>query len=180
MKRNSIVTLAALAVVLFAAPVFLMGATSANQSPGQLEEKVRHELLLLPYYDVFDNLSFQVDGGTVILLGQVSRPVLKADAERVVKRINGVTAVDSRIEVLPLSPFDNRIRLGVLRAVYGNGALFRYNLGPVAPIRIIVRNGNVTLEGVVASEMDRNIANLEANSVPGVFSVTNNLIVSRV
>ena len=179
MKRSSSVMTMALAGVLFAAPVFVQAAASTASPSDQLERRVRHELIMLPYYDVFDNLAFRVDGNRVTLLGEVTRPTLKSDAEGVVKRIEGVASVDNRIEVLPLSPFDNRIRLRVFRAVYGQGALFRYNLGPIAPIRIIVKNGNVTLEGVVANEMDKNIANIAANGVPGVFSVTNNLQVSN-
>ncbi len=176
MRRRSWVIAPVLATVLFVAPALVRGA-GTPLTP--LEERVRHELVMLPFYNVFDNLTFRVDGSTVTLLGQVSRPVLKLDAERAVKRLPGVAAVDNQIEVLPTSFFDNSLRWGVLRAIYGNSALFRYNLGPVAPIRILVKNGNVTLEGVVSSEMDRNIANLAANGVPGVFSVTNNIEVHR-
>jgi hyperosmotically inducible protein len=132
-------------------------------------------LVLLPYYNVFDNLSFRVDGGQVTLMGQVSRPTLRTDAERVVRRIPGVSGVVNQIEVLPLSPFDDHIRFGVLRAVYAQPALQRYALGAVPGIHIIVKNGSVTLEGVVANEADKNIAFLQANGVAGVFSVTNNL-----
>ncbi|MCC7175704.1 MAG: BON domain-containing protein [Bryobacterales bacterium] len=161
-------------VALLAMPAALPAAVGVPS----LEAQVRHELLMLPYYTVFDQLSFQVNGNTVVLTGQVTRPVLKSDAANVVKRITGVASVDNRIEVLPLSGVDNRIRLAELRAVYGNPALSRYNLGAIAPIRIIVRNGHVTLEGVVASTMDKNIAGLAANGVAGVFSVTNNLQVN--
>ncbi len=141
----------------------------------RVEREVRHELVMLPYYGVFDNLAFEVDGGTVTLLGQVSRPTLRTDAERVVKRIEGVERVINRIEVLPLSPYDDRIRLATYRAIYGHTALNRYALQAVPPIHIIVKNGNVTLEGVVANEADKTIAGIQARSVPGVFSVTNNL-----
>ncbi len=148
------------------------------QSPrgqARIEREVRHELVMLPYYGVFDNLAYRVDGYNVTLFGQVTRPTLKDDAERVVKSIEGVEQVDNKIEVLPLSPNDDRIRVRVYRAIFGDTALNRYALQAVPPIHIIVRNGNVTLEGVVASEMDRNIANIRANGVPGVFSVANNL-----
>ena len=148
-------------------------------SPDQLSAKVRHELVMLPFYNVFDNLAFRVDGNTVTLSGHVSRPVLKSDAEAVVRHIAGVGAVKNEIEVLPLSGFDDRIRLSELRAIYGNRVLSRYGLGAQPSIRIIVKNGNVTLEGVVANEMDRNIAFLAANGVFGVFSVTNNLRVEK-
>jgi hyperosmotically inducible periplasmic protein len=169
-----------LAVSLLVLPV---GAVAKNQkfvsvsdrAWNRVEREVRHELVTLPFYGVFDNLAFQVDGGTVTLLGQVSRPTLKTDAERVVKSIEGVERVINRIEVLPLSPYDDRIRLATYRAIYGNTALNRYALQAVPPIHIIVKNGNVTLEGVVANEGDKNIADIRARSVPGVFSVTNNL-----
>jgi hyperosmotically inducible periplasmic protein len=145
-----------------------------------LELKVRHELVTLPYYSVFDNLVFRVsDDGRVQLIGQVSRPTLKSDAERVVKNIEGVQNVSNNIEVLPASPNDDRIRLAVYRSIYGHDALQSYSLRSVPPIHIIVKNGNVTLEGIVAKEMDKNLANMQANSVSGVFSVTNNLQVEE-
>ena len=130
---------------------------------------------MLPYYGVFDNLAYRVDGSTVTLLGQVTRPTLKSSAENVVKDIEGVTKVVNNIEVLPVSPDDDRIRVAVYRAIYGNTALNRYEMQAVPPIHIIVKNGQVTLEGVVANEGDKNIANIQAQSVPGAFSVTNNL-----
>jgi hyperosmotically inducible protein len=145
----------------------------------RLERQIRHELVMLPYYNVFDNLAFRVDGGTVTLIGQVTRPTLKADAERVVKSIEGVERVKNEIEVLPLSPADDAIRVAAFRAIYGDPALNRYAHQAVPPIHIIVKNGHVTLEGVVANEGDKNIANIRANSVPGVFSVTNNLRVEK-
>lgn len=137
--------------------------------------EIRHELVMLPYYGVFDNLAYKVDGYTVTLMGQVTRPTLKTSAERVVKDIEGVEKVVNNIEVLPLSPNDDRVRLDVYRSIYGHTALNRYALNAVPPIHIIVKNGNVTLEGVVANESDRNIANMQANATSGVFSVTNNL-----
>ena len=140
-----------------------------------IEREVRHELVMLPYYGVFDNLAFQVKGGTVTLMGQVSRPTLKTDAERVVQGIEGVDRVVNKIEVLPLSSYDDEIRLATYRAIYGSTTLNRYALQSVPPIHIVVKNGTVTLEGVVANEGDREIAGIQANRVPGVFSVTNNL-----
>jgi hyperosmotically inducible protein len=137
--------------------------------------EIRHELVMLPYYGVFDNLAYRVDGYKVTLMGQVTRPTLKSSAENVVKDIEGVEQVINNIEVLPNSPNDDRIRLATYRAIYGHTALNRYALNAVPPIHIIVKNGNVTLEGVVANEGDRNIANIQANGVPGVFGVTNNL-----
>jgi hyperosmotically inducible protein len=147
----------------------------SERGRARIEREVRHELIMLPYYGVFDNLAFRVDGTTVRLLGQVSRPSLKEDAGRVVKEIEGVEKVENQIEVLPLSPNDDRIRLATYRAVYGHAALDRYALRAVPPIHIIVKNGNVTLEGVVANQGDKNAAGLQANGVSGVFSVTNNL-----
>lgn len=142
----------------------------------RIVREVRHELVMLPFYGVFDNLSYQVaPDGTVTLLGQVSRPTLKSDAENSVKRIEGVEKVVNNIEVLPTSPSDDRIRQAVYRAIFGNDALSQYQLRAVPPIHIIVANGRVTLEGVVAREMDKTIAGMQANGVPGVFSVTNNL-----
>lgn len=151
------------------------GQPGSERSRNRLIKEVRHELVMLPYYGVFDNLSYRIDGSKVTLMGQVSRPTLKSDAERVVKDIEGVESVDNQIQVLPVSPNDDRIRLAVYRAIYGQASLNRYALQAVPPIHIIVNNGNVTLEGIVANESDRNIANIQANGVPGVFSVKNNL-----
>jgi hyperosmotically inducible protein len=137
--------------------------------------EIRHELVMLPYYGVFDNLVYKVDGYNVTLMGQVTRPTLKSSAENVVKDIEGVQKVTNNIEVLPVSPNDDRLRLALYRTIYGHSSLNRYALNAVPPIHIIVKNGNVTLEGVVANEMDKNIANIQANSVSGVFGVTNNL-----
>jgi hyperosmotically inducible protein len=141
----------------------------------RITREVRHELVMLPYYGVFDNLAFKVDGTTVTLLGQVTRPTLKSDAENVVKDIEGVERVVNQIQVLPLSPMDDQIRLATYRAVYGTPGLDRYSLNAVPPIHIIVNNGKVALEGVVANESDKNLAGVKANGVSGVFSVTNNL-----
>lgn len=141
----------------------------------RLVREVRHELVMLPYYSVFDNLEFKVEGYRVILLGQTIRPTLKSDAEAVVKKVEGVEEVVNKIEVLPLSPNDDRIRLAVYRAIFSNTVLNRYALQAVPPIHIIVKNGNVTLVGVVANEMDKNVAYIQANGVPGVFSVTSKL-----
>ncbi len=149
--------------------------SSGERGQSRITREVRHELVMLPYYGVFDNLAFQVYGGTVTLLGQVTRPTLKSDAEGVVKQIEGVRNVKNQIEVLPLSPDDDRIRLAEYRAIYGQPVLNQYALRAVPPIHIIVKNGNVTLIGAVSSEMEKNIAGVQANSVPGVFSVTNDL-----
>ncbi len=153
------------------------GMTFAKNEPAMdgINKEVRHELVMLPYLNVFDNLTYRVDGSNVILMGQVTRPTLKSDAERVVKRIEGVTQVTNQIEVLPLSLHDDRLRRSLYRAIYGYGPLNRYAMPVLKPIRIIVKNGHVTLEGVVDNEGDRNIVNIRARGVHGSFSVTNNL-----
>ena len=159
---------------------FASGATSPEaRALASLEKQVRHELVMLPWLGVFDNLEFQVNGDTVILRGQVTRPTLQKDAERVVSRIEGVNKVVNNIEVLPLSPFDNRIRIAAYRQIFGFGALSRYSLGAVPSIRIIVKNGHIALYGVVANEGDRNIAGIRANGVAGAFSITNGLQVEK-
>ena len=140
-----------------------------------LAHEVRHQLVLLPFYSVFDNLEYKINGSEVTLLGQVTRPTVKLDAENAVKAIEGVTKVVNNIEVLPVSPMDDQIRRAEFRAIYGEPALQRYAFGPVPPIHIIVKGGHVTLEGVVDSQGDKNLVSIRANSVPGVFSVTNNL-----
>jgi hyperosmotically inducible protein len=134
---------------------------------------------MLPYLGVFDNLAFRVDGSKVTLLGEVTRPALKTDAEAAVKRIEGVEAVENQIEVLPLSPNDDRIRLAVYRAVYRQVSLSRYAMQAIPPIHIIVKNRNVRLEGVVATEADKNLAGIRAKGAPGVSSVENNLRVEK-
>jgi hyperosmotically inducible protein len=145
------------------------------EAQDKLVREVRHELIMLPYYGVFDNLSFQINGRTVTLMGQVVNPVVKSDAGNVVKRIEGVDNVVNNIEVLPPSPMDERIRRAVFRSIYSYGPLLRYANMSVPPIHIIVKGGRVTLEGVVDSEGDKNLAGIRANQVPGTFQVTNNL-----
>jgi hyperosmotically inducible protein len=153
--------------------------SAAPKQPKSIEREVRHELITLPYYGIFDNLAYRVDGGTVTLFGQVARPTLKSDAEARVKEIEGVERVVNEIEVLPLSPNDDRIRRAVYHAVYSKEPLQRYAMGAVPPIHIIVKNGNVTLEGVVANEGDKNIAGIAANEVSGAFTVTNHLAIEH-
>jgi hyperosmotically inducible protein len=154
-------------------------AQEGARSQGRLEREVRHELVMLPYYGVFDNLAFKVDGDKVTLMGEATRPTLKTDAGAVAKKIEGVESVDNQIEVLPLSPNDDRIRLAVYRAVYRQTSLSRYALQAIPPIHIIVKNGNVRLEGVVATDADKNLAGIRAKGVSGVFSVENNLRVEK-
>jgi hyperosmotically inducible protein len=164
----------------------LVGSSAWAQERGvsekavqRITKEVRHEILMLPYFDVFDNIAYKVDGYNVTLLGQVTRPSLKTDTERAVKGIEGVEKVDNQIEVLPVSPMDDRLRLRLYRAIYGYAPLQRYALGVIKPIRIIVKNGQVTLEGVVANEGDKNFAGMRARGGPGTFKVTNNLAVEK-
>jgi hyperosmotically inducible periplasmic protein len=153
--------------------------------PGETDEaeiakKVRHELVMLPYYNIFDDLAFRVDGSTVTLLGAVVKPTLKDDAGRVVKKVPGVDQVVNNIEVLPLSPMDDQIRMAEYRAIYGDPSIStRYGYRALPSIHIIVKNGHVTLEGVVANQADKNLIGIRANGVPNVFSVTNNLLVEN-
>jgi hyperosmotically inducible protein len=176
----------ATAALLLGLGLPVLGATQAANAPKQqgsearLQHLVRHELVMLPYYTVFDNLEFQIEnGGTVVLKGQVTRPTLKSDAENVVKRIEGVSKVVNEIEVLPLSPMDDGIRMRTYWAIYGTTGLDRYGLQAVPPIHIIVKNGNVTLMGVVANQADKDLAGIRAKTVSGVFSVTNDLRVEN-
>ena len=153
-------------------------ATPAQKGALSYEQtlrKIRSELVTLPYYGVFDNLAYKVEGSTVTLYGQVVRPSTRKDAERRVSRIPGVERVVNNIEVLPLSGFDDSLRVGTLRAIQRTGSLYRYFLGANPSIHIVVNRGHVTLEGVVANEGDRRLAYIAARGVPGAFTVTNNL-----
>jgi hyperosmotically inducible periplasmic protein len=145
----------------------------------RIVREVRHELLMLPYIGVFDYLAYNVNGYDVTLIGQVVRPVTRSDAENAVKHIEGVEKVNNQIEILPPSPMDDRLRMRLFRSIYGYPALQRYALGVQKPIRIVVKGGHVWLEGVVDNDGDKNLAGLRANTVPGIFSVTNNLQVAK-
>ena len=159
------------------------GAAQASTGQQRMEERISrevyHELVMLPQLTIFDNLQFKVDGSKVTLMGQINNAILKDSAEKVVKKIEGVESVDNQIEVLPASPNDDRIRRQVARALFNDERLFRYSMGSVPPIHIIVKNGHVTLEGVVDSQTDKDAATLRANGVPGVFSVENHLKVQK-
>jgi hyperosmotically inducible protein len=156
------------------------GAELSQKGVDRIIKEVHHELVMLPFYGVFDNLQYKVSpDGTVTLLGEVSRPTLKSDAERVVRDIEGVERVDNQLKVLPVSPNDDRIRRATYRKVFGHAVLSQYQVRAVPPIHIIVENGHVTLEGVVARQMEKQIAGMQASSVAGVFSVTNNLRVEN-
>ena len=163
------------AVAMLAAPMF----AKSPKAPPTLADKVTHELNMLPYYTVFDDVSFRVDGSTVTLFGDVTQPWLKTDAENAVKQVEGVTHVNSEINVLPLSPMDHQIRFAAYRAIYGYPALQRYAVGNYRPIRIIVNNGHVKLIGTVSSAMDKQLAYMRASGVPNVFSVENDLSIEK-
>ena len=171
------------AVVVFAATASVAASAQSHGQQGlsaqQIAKKVRHELVMLPDYGVFDNLAYRIQGSTVTLYGQVVKPSTRKDAERRISRIPGVAQVVNNIEVLPLSGFDDTIRASTYQAIFRSGSLYRYAMGTNPSIHIIVKNGHVTLEGVVATKMDRNLANIAASGVPGVFSVTNNLKTDR-
>ena len=176
MKRKLFTIAVALLTVL---PLVAQQNPPSDRSTERIQREVRHELLMLPYLGVFDNLAFKVDGYNVTLLGQVTRPSLKSDAENVVKKIEGVEKVDNQIEVLPPSPMDDQLRRRLYRAIYGYPSLQKYSLGVQQPIRIIVKSGHITLEGVVDNEADKNTAGIRAKGVSGAFSVTNNLQVVK-
>ena len=170
-----------LAFLVTVSPFFAQSSRSAQPSPRYTEyvqRQVMHQILMLPYYGVFDVIGFKVEGYDVTLTGKVTRPTLKDDAANAIKHIEGVEHIHNQIEVLPVSFFDDRIRRDVFRAVYGYGPLQRYALPPIKPIRIIVEHGNVALEGIVDSPFDKNVAGIRANGVPGAFSVTNNLVIA--
>jgi len=156
-------------------------ANNHNNETGmsRIEREVRRELVTLPWYSLFDHFAFQVDGGTVTLMGKASRPTLKSGAEKVIRRIEGVEKVVNQIEVLPLSKHDDSLRLALYRSIYGHVALEKLAVQALPPIHIIVENGNVTLEGVVLDNMQKQIAGAQANAVAGVFSVTNNLRIEK-
>jgi hyperosmotically inducible protein len=168
------------ALVLCGLIAFIGPVQQRDSRTLRVESDVQRELLMLPNYSVFDHLAFRVEpGGIVRLLGQVTRPTLKTDAERRLKGIEGIEQVINDIEVLPLSPADDRIRLAVARNIYRSDALDRYGFQSQPSIKIIVKQGNVTLEGSVDSDTDKTIAGLKAREVPGVFDVKNNLAVAK-
>jgi osmotically-inducible protein OsmY len=180
MKKNLpavVITLLVLAIGAFSQQAERNQPSAKSQD--RIVREVRHELLMLPYFGVFDNIGYKVDGDTVTLVGQVVRPSLKSDAGNAVKRIEGVEKVDNQIETLPPSSMDDGLRVRLFRAIYQYPALQKYELGVQKPIRIIVKSGRVTLEGVVDNQSDKDLAGLRANTVSGIFSVTNNLQVAE-
>ena len=177
---NRMLALAAAVVIATSAAMAApKNVNETEQGYQQLMKQVRHELVMLPYFGVFDNLAYKVEGSTVTLYGQVVRPSTRKDAERRVAKIEGVERVVNQIEVLPLSSFDDAVRYNTYRALARTGGLYRYLMGTQPSIRIIVNRGQLTLEGVVANKADKDLANIVANGVSGAFSVTNNLRAER-
>lgn len=150
---------------------------AARYSPSMLAAEVRHRLVMLPYYDVFDWLEGEVKpDGTLVLRGQVVRPTLKSDAEKSARDVPGIKRVVNEIELLPLSSHDDQLRLALYRAIYKfDSPLFKYATRAVPPIHIIVKGGRATLKGVVATRADSDLVYLAARGVPGLFEVTNDL-----
>jgi osmotically-inducible protein OsmY len=176
MKLRNLALGLGIAVLSLSAGAMASEQSISEQGIARVQKQVRHELNILPYVNVFDYMTFTVDeNGNVTLNGEVTNPVVKSDAANVVKRVEGVEHVDNKIQVLPVSFFDNGLRARLYRTIYGYGPLQRYALGVNKPIRIIVENGHVTLLGVVDNEMDKNLAGIRANTVPGIFSVDNQL-----
>ena len=169
---NKLLTLLITAAVMLTSSLPLFGEAAPS-----IEAQVRRELVMLPYYQVFDRIEFTIDNDTVILSGEVTRPALKSTAEKALGKINEVRKVVNNIEVLPYSPYDDRVRNSVFMAIYYSSWLNRYSQRAYGPIHIIVRNGDVRLTGTVASESDKNVAGILARGVSGVFAVTNDLAV---
>lgn len=164
---------------IFTQAVTPISGHPVSQTNPRLIREVRHELATLPYYGVFDWLEFEVQpDNSIVLRGQVVRPTTKSDAEGRVKDIEGVSKVTNQIEVLPLSPSDDRLRIALYRQIYGfNSPLFRYATQSIPPIHLIVKSGHATLKGIVANKGDATQAYVRARGVPGLFSVKNELVV---
>jgi len=156
-------------------PVAKPAASAPNPEEPQLSHEIRHQLFVLPYYSVFDYIAFRLDGDKVTLTGYVLRPTLRADAEAAVKSLEGVSSVKDLIEVLPKSPSDDDSRRAVYRAIFEDSTLQRYAVSDVPVVHIIVRNGEVTLEGAVATDAEKNLASTRTSGVPGISGVKNNL-----
>lgn len=173
--KTTLLTLGAVVLLTVVPSLALADPVTDVVANPQLSKRIRHELVTLPYYGVFDNLAYSINGGTVTLYGQVVRPTTRSSAERVVKKLNGVTRVVNNIKVLPLSRFDDNIRVATYRSISRTGGLYRYLQGANPSLHIVVDNGHVTLEGVVSNRGDSTLARMAANQVSGVFSVNNNL-----
>lgn len=160
----------------------VLGVLAAGSVPAKdvsLADRVRHELNMLPYYGVFDAISYEVNGDAVTLSGAVHYPMLASDAANVVKNITGVGSVSNQIEVLPLSRFDDQIRLAAWRTLYSWPTMSRVASMPLPPVRILVKNGDITLVGMVPTQADKDALGLRANGIPNVFSVKNELVVEN-
>ena len=177
--RNTVLALAAVLVLATQAVAATPRSSESSFDAGRVSERVRKQLVTIPYFGVFDNLAYRVDGTTVTLYGQVVRPSTRSSAEKRVAKIEGVERVVNNIEVLPLSSFDDSIRVRAYRAIFRSGGLYRYAMGANPSLHIIVKGGHVTLEGVVSNRMDAQLAYMAASSVPGVFSVKSNLRIAR-
>lgn len=173
--QKRLVLPAILTILLFGLAGTAMASTQADQT-AFLAKEVTHRLNMLPYYGVFDTLAFTIkDQNTVVLTGQIINDIVKTDAESAVRSIKGVGKVINEIEVLPLSRYDNYIRVATYRAIYSRPGFEKYAIQADLPIKIIVKNGHITLSGFVLNELEKTMARLAANSVPGAFSVTDNL-----
>lgn len=161
------------AAMLLASSVSMWAIPQSSNE--QIAEQVRKEIVTLPFYSIFDNVEFSLNDGALELNGEVYRPVMKRMIEKVAQRVTGVNSVVNNIEILPLSPYDHRIRVAIANKLYRNRVFTRHSIQAVPPVHIVVKNGNVTLEGVVNSELEKNVAFHVANGTNGVFSVTNNL-----
>jgi len=179
--RQTILNKFMIAVAVFG--LGIAGAATNNTvsaSDADIAKKLTHEIRMYPRYSIFDNISFRVDEGRVELIGQVNEPYKKGDLGRIAQHVPGVTSLSNDLTVLPLSPMDNRLRLQVARAIYRDPVLSRYALGSLPSIHIIVDNGHVTLEGVVGTEMDKNVAGIRASGAGlGFGPVVNNLQVEN-
>jgi hyperosmotically inducible periplasmic protein len=179
MRKNIKAKIIALAIALSVTSSGALAASNPKKDDLGTINQVRKEILKLPYYGVFDSIGFKVEGETVTLFGSVVRPSTRKDAERRVAKLESVDRVINQIQVLPLSRFDDTIRVRAYRSIANTGGLYRYVWANAPAIHIIVRNGHVTLEGNVSNEGDKRLATFAVNSIPGVFSVTNNLRVER-
>ena len=177
-RRSHLTGILAVCFLVASYPNQTSGAPTL-QTNARLVRQVRHELVTLPYYGVFDWLEFEIQpDNTIVLRGQVVRPTTKSDAEANVKDVDGVSRVVNQIEVLPLSPQDDRLRRALYRAIYGsNSPLFRYAVQSIPPIHLIVNRGRATLKGIVANKGDAQLAYIRARGVPGLFEVKNQLVI---
>ncbi len=184
LKRTKKLGVAAISILLLSLAATGMASipaeadhTASGKSNRELTDSVRHVILMLPYYSVFDRLTYAIENNTVVLTGKVHRALLKSEAENAVRAIEEVAEVVNKIEILPLSRMDDSIRLRTYYAIFSNPGFERYAIQVHSPIRIIVQNGHITLDGIVSTQFDKTLAEMAARNVPMAFSVTNNLTV---